>query len=100
MLATLEMYDEAARPHPAVVRRNHQVYVRSGAQGVFYGKFRAGDAVRKDDVIGYTTDEFGKVLEEYEASPGFHGSLNPPLHLRPRPNHDPFQGAAAGAKAS
>lgn len=68
MLASLKMYGDTATPHPRVVRRNHQVYVRSGVQGIFYGKFRAGDEVQKGDLIGYSTDEFGTVLEEYKAT--------------------------------
>ena len=70
MLRKMEMYGDPANitPHPNIIRRNHQVYVRSEQEGIFYSKYKAGDTVEKGTVVGYTTDEFGTVLEEYKAS--------------------------------
>lgn len=34
--------------------------------GIFYSKFKVGDMVRKDEVVGYMIDEFGKIIEEYK----------------------------------
>lgn len=67
MLATMEMYDNGSKPHPNIIYRNSQAYINASVQGIFYSKYNAGDSVKKDDVVGYTTDEFGKILEEYKA---------------------------------
>ena len=67
MLATMGMYDNGTGPHPNIVYRNDQTYIRSAVRGIFYSKFKAGDTVRKDEVVGYTTDEFGKTIEEYKS---------------------------------
>lgn len=67
MLATLGMYSNGSGPHPNVIYQNNQTYVKSNTKGIFYSDFKAGDQVKKNDVIGYTTDEFGSVLEEYRA---------------------------------
>ena len=67
MLSTLEMYPGGTGAHPNIIYRNSQTYIRSTVKGIFYGKFKAGDSVRKGDLIGYATDEFGILLEEYRA---------------------------------
>ena len=69
MLKKMEMYGNPAEveSHPNVIRRNHQVYVRSNSRGIFYSSHKAGDAVNANEIVGYTTDEFGNVLEEYTA---------------------------------
>ncbi len=67
MLFTMNMYQKANEPHDHIIHLNSQEYVSSTVQGIFYSSYKAGDAVRKDAIIGYTTDEFGSILEEYKA---------------------------------
>ncbi|NAS12214.1 M14 family metallopeptidase [Poritiphilus flavus] len=67
MLAALDMYGRSSGPHPNIIYRNSQTYIDAGVQGIFYSEYKAGDTVKKDDVVGYTTDEFGNVLEQYKA---------------------------------
>lgn len=67
MLASMGMYPKASEPHPDIIYRNNQIYIRSQAQGIFYSELKAGDPVKKDQIVGYTTDEFGRKLEEYKA---------------------------------
>ena len=67
MLATMNMYAKASEPHPNIVYRNNQTYIDASVQGIFYSEYKAGDTVKKDAIVGYTTDEFGKILEEYKA---------------------------------
>ncbi len=67
MLATLDMYPTGTGPHPNIVNLNNQTYLRSSVKGIFYSDKKAGDTVRKDEIVGYTTDEFGSILEEYKA---------------------------------
>ncbi len=68
MLSTMNMYTKGTGPHPKLIYRNSQDYIKSKVQGIFYSEYKAGDTVSKGDSIGYTTDEFGNVLEEYTAS--------------------------------
>jgi len=68
MLATMEMYGKSSEPHPNIIYRNSQTYIKSNAQGIFYSTFKAGDTVKKDEIVGHTTDEFGIIIEEYKAS--------------------------------
>lgn len=68
MLGSMDMYAKATEPHNNIIYRNHQVYIRAKATGVFYSDHKAGDTVKKGEVVGYTTDEFGQVLEEYKAT--------------------------------
>ncbi|RNC90157.1 MAG: succinylglutamate desuccinylase [Allomuricauda sp.] len=68
MLAEMEMYGDTIGGETKITRLNDQVYVRSKVKGIFYSSYQAGDAVQKGDVVGYATDEFGAVLEEYRAS--------------------------------
>lgn len=69
MLKKMEMYGNPleVEPHQNIIRRNHQVYIRSNIDGIFYSSLKAGDSVEANEVVGYTTDEFGNVLEEYKA---------------------------------
>ncbi|PRX54168.1 nuclear transport factor 2 family protein [Flagellimonas meridianipacifica] len=67
MLATMNMYQNGTGPHPNMIYYNNQSYIRSSAKGIFYSDFKAGDSVKKNEVVGYTTDEFGTVLEEYKS---------------------------------
>lgn len=67
MLATMDMYANGSGPHPNIVYRNDQTYIKSDVNGIFYSKFKAGDPVRKDEIVGHTTDEFGEIIEEYKS---------------------------------
>ncbi|MEM6735492.1 MAG: succinylglutamate desuccinylase/aspartoacylase family protein [Bacteroidota bacterium] len=67
MLANMEMYSNGTGPHPNIIYLNDQTYIRATLQGIFYSEYKAGDIVKKGDIVGYTTDEFGMVLEEFKA---------------------------------
>lgn len=67
MLETMKMYFKGTGAHQNIIYRNSQSYISSTVKGVFYSDFKAGDTVIKDELVGYTTNEFGKVLEEYRA---------------------------------
>ena len=67
MLFTMNMYAKASKPHEKIVHLNSQEYVRSTVRGIFYRSYQAGDFVAKGDIVGYATDEFGRVLEKYRA---------------------------------
>ncbi|MEM9649678.1 MAG: hypothetical protein AAF969_14470 [Bacteroidota bacterium] len=49
------------------VSLHQQIYIDSKVNGIFYSDYKAGDVVDKGAVLGYTTDIFGEVLEEYIA---------------------------------
>ncbi|WP_271766177.1 M14 family metallopeptidase [Aquimarina algiphila] len=68
MLETMGMYSNGTGAHKNIIYRNSQTYISSSVNGIFHSKYKAGDKVNKNDVVGYTTDEFGSVLEEYRAS--------------------------------
>lgn len=68
MLASLEMYAKGSGPSNNIIYRNSQTYVSAKMQGIFYSDHKAGDHVKKDAVVGYTTDEFGQVIEEHKAT--------------------------------
>lgn len=68
MLATMGMYPHGSGAHPTIIHRNLQTYVKSHVRGIFYSEYIAGATVKKGDIVGHTTDEFGNVLEEYSAS--------------------------------
>ena len=68
MLSTLEMYPGENSPHQNIIRTDSQFYIRSKVQGIFYSDYKAGDWVREGDVVGFTTNEFGEVLEKYKAA--------------------------------
>lgn len=67
MLQEMQMYHQGTGPSAKRTTLNHQTYVRSNENGIFYSNYQAGDSVKKGDVIGYTTDEFGTTISEYEA---------------------------------
>ncbi|MFS4469359.1 succinylglutamate desuccinylase/aspartoacylase family protein [Maribacter sp. 2210JD10-5] len=67
MLKEMDMYHTASAPKPTFIKLNRQTYIRSKEEGIFYSDYKAGNAVKKGDVVGYTTDEFGKILTEYKA---------------------------------
>lgn len=67
MLNTMKMYPLATAPHSNIIYRNSQTYIKAKVQGIFYNNYKAGDLVKKGDIVGYTTDEFGVLLEQYKA---------------------------------
>jgi len=68
MLQTMDMYSNGTGAHKNIVYRNNQTYINASTKGIFYSEYKAGDEVKKDEIVGYTTDEFGIVLEEYKAT--------------------------------
>lgn len=68
MLETMNMYANGTGGHKNIIYRNSQVYINANVKGIFYSDYKAGDTVNKGDIVGYTTDEFGNTLEEYNAS--------------------------------
>ena len=68
MLETMGMYANGTGAHKNIIHRNSQTYISASVKGIFYSKYKAGDTVKKDEVVGYTTNEFGIVLEEYKAT--------------------------------
>jgi len=68
MLETMKMYRNGTGGHKNIIYRNSQSYLKASVNGIFYSSFKAGDTVKKDELVGFTTDEFGKVLEEYKAT--------------------------------
>ena len=65
MLSVMNMRPEESKPHNAIIYRNSQDYIKSSVQGIFYSDLKAGDSVKKGQQVGYTTDVFGNILEEY-----------------------------------
>ncbi|UGU15488.1 succinylglutamate desuccinylase/aspartoacylase family protein [Sinomicrobium kalidii] len=63
MLAHLGIYKApSAKTVPdtrAPVLLNAQTYIRVPEKGIFYSKHKSGDKVKKGDVLGFITDEFG-----------------------------------------
>ena len=68
MLAQMKMYGDEIIAHKNITRLNDQVYIRSKTKGIFYSNRKAGDFVNEGELVGYTTNEFGKVIEEYHSS--------------------------------
>lgn len=68
MLGTMDMYANGTGAHKNIIYCNSQTYINARVNGIFHSKYKAGDKVKKNDLVGYTTDEFGIVLEEYRAS--------------------------------
>ena len=69
MLAQMNMYDgPKTTPKPNLIKLNHQTYIKSNEKGIFYSPLKAGDFVKKGDIVGRTTDEFGKTITEYKAT--------------------------------
>ncbi|MEM8508440.1 MAG: succinylglutamate desuccinylase/aspartoacylase family protein [Bacteroidota bacterium] len=67
LLQEMNMYNQGRKDTIERVYLNHQTYIRSKAGGIFYSSYKAGDTVKEGDLVGHTTDEFGKRLEEYRA---------------------------------
>ncbi len=44
-------------------RLDRQVYIDSPAKGIFYSEFKAGSKVRKGEIIGHITDEYGETIK-------------------------------------
>ena len=68
MLASLNMYGKSIEPPHNVKHFNSQSYVSANFSGIFYSDYAAGDSVQKGAIVGYTTDEFGKIIEKHYAS--------------------------------
>lgn len=43
---------------------NQQDYIKVPENGIFYSDFKSGDPVKKNQVLGFITDEFGKKKED------------------------------------
>ncbi|MFD0796346.1 succinylglutamate desuccinylase/aspartoacylase family protein [Maribacter chungangensis] len=67
MLGNMKMYNKGTGPSPSLIQLNNPTYINSNEKGIFYSSYKAGDAVKKGDVVGYITDEFGEKLEEFKA---------------------------------
>lgn len=67
MLETMKMYFKGSGAHPKIIKRNYQTYIHAKVKGLFYSDYSAGDALKKGDIVGYTTDEFGNIIERYTA---------------------------------
>lgn len=67
MLKEMEMYARGTGSNPKLTKLNHQTYIKSTEKGIFYSTYQAGDSVKEGDIVGYTTDEFGTIITEYEA---------------------------------
>ena len=67
MLNAMDMYPKNTSPHPTPIYLNHQRYTSAKMSGLFYSKHKAGDYVEKDELIGYTTNAFGKTIEQHRA---------------------------------
>lgn len=68
MLKEMEMYNEGSTPFQQnFVSLHQQVYIDSKVTGIFHSDYKAGDSVKQDAIVGYTTDVFGEILEEYKA---------------------------------
>ena len=67
MLQEMDMYNKGTAPHPDVIKLNNQTYLSSKTEGILYTSYKAGDQVEKGEVVGYSTDLFGEVVEEYIA---------------------------------
>ena len=68
MLQTMKMYSNGTKAHENIIYCDNQIYIKSKSKGIFYSNFSAGDRVKQNDIIGYTTDEFGQIIEEYKAT--------------------------------
>lgn len=68
MLASLGMYKKGEGPSKNIKFLNNQTYLSARQSGVFYSNYKAGDSIQKGEVVGYTTDEFGVIIEKHKAS--------------------------------
>lgn len=67
MLQEMSMYQNGSGPSPKLAKLSGQIYISSTVSGILYSDLKAGDYVEEGQALGYTTDEFGKVIEEYTA---------------------------------
>lgn len=63
ILGYMEMYDH---PNTSISKKRkyltEQTYIKVPLRGIFYSTIKSGDEIKKDEELGYITDEFGKVL--------------------------------------
>ncbi len=67
MLREMKIYKNPIKTDHEIVRINKQNYIKATKKGIFYSDYKAGDLVKEGDVIGYTKDEFGKVISDIKA---------------------------------
>lgn len=67
MLATMNMYTNGTAHHTNIIYLDSQTYIKATIQGIFYSEYKAGDIIKKGEIVGHTTDEFGNILENYIA---------------------------------
>ncbi len=46
------------------IQLDNQDYIRVPENGIFYSHLKSGDSVRKNQILGYITDEFGKKKQD------------------------------------
>lgn len=66
MIGELNMYGSSLGPSEKLLKLGGQIYIDTKVAGIFYSDLKAGDEVKAGDIVGYTTDAFGKTLEEYK----------------------------------
>ncbi|MBP6575991.1 MAG: succinylglutamate desuccinylase/aspartoacylase family protein [Chryseobacterium sp.] len=68
MMSELKMYDKnVTKADPVKIRYNQQAYISVPVQGIFYSHLKAGDSVRKGELIGFINDIFGNKIKEITA---------------------------------
>lgn len=67
MLSTMHMYSNDTEAPKSITYLDKQTYIKAKVQGIFYSKHKAGDSIKKGELVGYTTDEFGTILERYKS---------------------------------
>ncbi len=68
MLKELGMYEQETTTLKELVQLNDQAYIRATKSGIYYTDLNSGDIVSEGQKVGYTTDEFGAILEEFQAT--------------------------------
>lgn len=60
MLSEMKMYpQQVTKAKRKLTKFNQQTYVKATENGIFYSSLKAGNIVKKGEVIGLVTDEFG-----------------------------------------
>lgn len=68
MLNDLKMYkNKNLKTVKKIINYNQQAYIKSDVQGIFYSDLKAGDDVKKGQIVGYVTDFFGKKIKEFKS---------------------------------
>ncbi|MBZ4035495.1 succinylglutamate desuccinylase/aspartoacylase family protein [Flavobacterium sp. 17A] len=69
MLNYMDIYAKGTTPtkNPSAVYLKNQEYVKAEFSGVFHSNLKSGDYIKKEDKIGFISDEFGTVLNEIKA---------------------------------